>query len=273
MYTDDTQMSIAVAELLNEGKEFDRENLAEKFIEAYKRDPIPRYSNRTKSLLESSKNGKEFIQKAYAVSESNGAVMRCVPLGLIKDSNEVMKYAKLNSKLSHDSSKSIASCVTISLLSHYNFHYGRNPDKNEIMLYVEEIDESLSKYIKSIIEMKSFETKNILGKSNEEKGVPVDAMRTTGSVFYLIYNYTDPQEILKNAVELGGDTDSVASIALGINLINQDPNKLPKSLLENLANYEYGKDYLLELGNKLSLKYLPRIFQANHELNQFLSSF
>lgn len=91
MYTDDTQMSIAVAELLNEGKEFDRENLAEKFIEAYKRDPIPRYSNRTKSLLESSKNGKEFIQKAYAVSESNGAVMRCVP-----------------------SSKSIASCVAYS---------------------------------------------------------------------------------------------------------------------------------------------------------------
>ncbi|MEK6888496.1 MAG: ADP-ribosylglycohydrolase family protein [Nanoarchaeota archaeon] len=81
-------------------------------------------------------------------------------------------------------------------------------------------------------------------------------MRTVGAVMYLLNNFGDnPAELLKQAILLGGDTDSTASISLGIAMINHSLDKLPEFLLKDLVNHKFGRDFIIDLGIRLSKKY------------------
>jgi ADP-ribosylglycohydrolase len=74
-------------------------------------------------------------------------------------------------------------------------------------------------------------------------------MRTAGAVLYIISKFNkDPLKTLKEAILLGGDTDTVASICLGIVAMKTGIRKLPPFLFRDLENNGYGRDYLIEIG-------------------------
>jgi ADP-ribosyl-[dinitrogen reductase] hydrolase len=249
MYTDDTQMSIAIAELLVSGKEFNRENLADKFVECYKRDPIKGYAKNFQKFLDSVSSGKEFIEKINPDSIRNGAAMRAVPIGVIKDLDTVVEYAKINASLTHNTSKGIASSVAVALMSHFSLYSGYvYDDKTFVKLMVipriAKIDYVTADYINLILE------------KHAAKGVPCDGMRTAGAMAYLLTNFYGPKRMLEESIKLGGDVDSVASISLGIRLINDDIWHLPSFLYDDLTNHKYGRDYILSLGTHLEEKFL-----------------
>jgi len=264
MYTDDTQMSIAVAELLASDKAFTRENLADKFVECYKRDPIIGYAKGFQKILDSINSGKEFIEKITPDSTRNGAAMRSVPIGMIEDIDEVVEYAKINASLTHNTPKGIASSVAVALISHdifyYNLHYEGSMDDIMPSLYakIPKIDPESWKYFDAVESMRVFNPKLLFGEQYKTKGVPCDGMRTAGAVLYLMSQSLYPEFILRNAVHLGGDTDSVASIALGLGLMHDSIDNLPEFLYKGLTNHKYGRDYLLSLGSRLEKKF-PRI--------------
>jgi ADP-ribosyl-[dinitrogen reductase] hydrolase len=84
-YTDDTQMSIAIAELLVSGKPWIPVNIAASFVSAFNRDQRKGYSNRFFKLLKSIKNGQQFLDLIDNSSEKSGAAMRAAPIGLLSD--------------------------------------------------------------------------------------------------------------------------------------------------------------------------------------------
>lgn len=256
MYTDDTQMSIGVAKLLVSGKQFNHINLANSFVDTYKQDPIKGYARGFQAFLNSISDGNDFLSKIRPDSKRNGAAMRAVPIGLVNDLEKVIKYAKINAHLTHNNSKGISSSVAVALLSHNNFYNGENPNiKKDIIPIIEKIDEETANYLQEVSQMKEFDAELLFGIKHKDKGVPCNGMRTAGAVMHILYNYNTPKDILIESVRLGGDTDSVASIALGIHMINDSFDNLPKPLYDKLTNYKFGKDYLLELGNKLNEKY------------------
>ena len=71
-YTDDTQMSIAVAELLVSQTEWTSETIASKFVECFKRDPRKGYSKGFYALLNEVESGVELIKKLKNDSNRNG---------------------------------------------------------------------------------------------------------------------------------------------------------------------------------------------------------
>jgi ADP-ribosylglycohydrolase len=263
MYTDDTQMSIGVVELLISDKEFNKLNLANTFVECYKRDPIIGYAKNFQNFLNSVNSGEEFIKKIQPDSIRNGAAMRSVPLGLIYDKNTVIECATINAQLTHNTPKGIASSVAVALMSHIKFYensrYEGSMDDVMSTLYsvIPKIDSESWEYFDAIANNRDFNPKLLFGEKHEDKGVPCDGMRTAGAVLYLMsrYDFQFPSSILIDAVKLGGDTDSVASIALGIGLIHDSVDNLPDFLYNNLTNHLYGRDYLLFLGNKLEKKF------------------
>ena len=258
-YTDDTQMSIAVAELLLSNKKFNRENLAESFVECYKRDPILGYAGGFQRFLNSVNSGKEFLEKIKPISERNGAAMRSVPIGLARTPKQVIDYAKVNASLTHAIPKGVASSVAISLMSHYNLYRGGIKNLNsQILSEIEKIDLESFEYLKKVSKMKGLDAKLLFGEKYEKKGVPCDGMRTVGAVIHILSNYSNARDVLLESVKLGGDTDSTASIALGIFSINNSLDNLPKFLFQDfeITKEKYGKDYLLNLGEKLNNKFL-----------------
>lgn len=55
-------------------------------------------------------------------------------------------------------------------------------------------------------------------------------------------------ELLQDCVAFGGDTDSVASVALGLaSLTSSYVNDLPSFLYDDLENGKFGKDFLIRL--------------------------
>jgi ADP-ribosylglycohydrolase len=270
MYTDDTQMSIAVAELLASGKAFTRENLAANFVGCYKRDAVVGlYAEGFQKFLDSVNSGQEFIEKIHADATRegvtrNGAAMRSVPLGLVKDLDTVVEYAKINASLTHNTSKGIASSVAVALMSHVAFYGGsiyhdRDVVRSVLIPNVAPIDKETARYINDISHMDilrmRFNPLLLFGEKHYNNGVPCDAMRTVGAMVYLLTNCYTPKEILEESVKLGGDVDSVASISLGISLTNDNVGNLPSFLYDDLTNHTYGRDYLLALGSRLEKKF------------------
>jgi len=95
-YTDDTQMSIAIAELMvNEPGPWNEHLVAEYFLKAFKRDPRESYSNDFYDFLVNTETATEFIENMFSDSVRNGSAMRSVPLGLIKDKTEMLEKARI----------------------------------------------------------------------------------------------------------------------------------------------------------------------------------
>ena len=131
-YTDDTQMSLAIAELLVEGVEWTPLNIANKFVEVFKRDPREGYAGRFYQFLQEVKTGEEFLQKMHPESDKSGAAMRACPIGFIPDIQEVIRHATIQAKLTHNTPLGINAAVAAALMSHYFIynHGGKRRSRN-----------------------------------------------------------------------------------------------------------------------------------------------
>lgn len=258
-YSDDTQMSMAVAELLLSQKEFNELNLANKFVEVYRRDPHSGYGSIGPSLKKV-KNGADLLRTIPGNSKDNGACMRAKLIGILPDLKKVIQYAKINARVTHNTPSAIASSVCIATATHY-FYYNLGSPKNVFDYCINAckgIDGESITYFKAIRDMEKLDPALLFGEENEFKGVPANGMRTAGAVLYIISKfYKDPAETLREAILLGGDTDTVASICLGIVAIKTGINKLPAFLFRDLENNTYGRDYLIKLGEELEKSCTP----------------
>lgn len=235
-YTDDTQMSIAVSEVLL-GDNWTKEAFADSFVNCFRRDIRCGYAKGFFNFLLSTPNGTEFIKNIKPTSEKNGAAMRSVPLGYIKSISKLKEVAEIQAKLTHDTEHGINSSILVALASNY-FIYDRGP-KDE-----------LTDWLKSNFPQYPLE-------ATWTKPVPCHGISTFLAVLTILRRTNSLSEAIKQAVAFGGDTDSTASIAAGILSCNKDViNDIPEYFFTNVENTNYGLDYTRELDRKLKAKFL-----------------
>ena len=75
-YTDDTQMSLAIAELMIEKIEWTPLNIANKFVQVFKRDPRPGYARKFYEFLKEIKSGEEFLERIKSRKENRYRIHR-----------------------------------------------------------------------------------------------------------------------------------------------------------------------------------------------------
>ncbi len=234
-YTDDTQMSLAIAELLIDEVEWEKENITKYFLNVFDRDKRQGYAKGFYNFLIENNDVESFLNNINPESVRNGAAMRSVPLSYIKNKEELKEKAKIQASITHNTHEGIVSSQSVALIGHY-FLY-ENINKHEIR-------DKLLMEIKEIY------------RTDKTDRVACDAIDTVDAVLTVLLKSNTFSEILINSIELGGDTDSVASIALGLaSLSNQFTNDLPEFLYTDLENEKYGKDYILELDDKLKKKF------------------
>ncbi len=265
-YTDDTQMSIAVAKTLY-GMCFDRRNLTHSFLEEYKSNNIIGYSRGFLSILEASKSPEDFINNVVH-TERNGAVMRAVPIGVLQDIKKVVENSVINAQISHNTDSAITASVAIALASHY-FFYNLGQPSEVIEFCIDNMGgfnpESLE-YLAEVSKMGELKPEILFGEENKDHGVPIHGLKTAGAVLYLLTRYShDGMETLKQAVLLLGDTDTTSSIALGI-VQSASEGGLDDFLQDDLQNGDYGKDYIRRIGTRLAT-ILPMEVRSIKRLN------
>ena len=249
-YTDDTQMSVAVAETiiaqtLVHGQKFkcaylSREAFADSFVRCFKRDRRDGYARGFQQLLDTVCTGGELLSKIHPASDKNGAAMRSVPLGVFKSPEEVVRVAEAQAKITHDTPGGILSSQIVALMSHFALYSSSPMELGAVAAF-------LSIMLPSKLEMVA----TLLPRWSGPVVGPSIGMKTAHAVFDLVTSGKTLMDILRQTIEWGGDTDSVASIAWGI-ASSRDLGPVPDFLERDLEpEGKFGADFLKQLGDQL----------------------
>jgi len=231
-YTDDTQMSIALAEHILSGEPTNRYNLMSRFLEVFKRDPRRGYSKRLYQLLLEAASVDDFCQRMQPLSTRSGAAMRASPAGLLSDLYDVKALAEFQASLTHDTMEGRISATAIAVMVHY-LAYALGP-REELGRF---LDVQVAGYAWS-----------------EPWQGRVDMLGTScaHAAIYLVSSLGSQQQVLRNAVALGGDVDTVAAIAMfSASLCPAVLRDLPAELYDGLENETYGRSFLEGLDRRL----------------------
>lgn len=250
-YSDDTQMSVAVAEVLLEyDPPFTETMFAEAFVRCFRRDPRKGYSKALQSVLETVETGEQLQQTVKGDSVANGAAMRAVPLGLLSSPQEVLQAAEAQAKVTHNTAEGIWSSKMVAMLSYVLRTSKKHDLLNAAQLHLGDLDASL-----------------IWGGPLTRVAAPFVTLKTIRTAFAVIgpalrhnsmglkHLQTPRETMLADIISLGGDTDTVAAIAWG--LAESIPLPAPKASFwwDDLENGPYGRDFLVNLGESLQIKY------------------
>jgi ADP-ribosyl-[dinitrogen reductase] hydrolase len=233
-YTDDTQMSVAVAEVLLRDDDPDEAAFADAFVAAYRRDPRAGYSSAFGALLAEVADGGELRRRIRNDSRRNGAAMRSVPLGLVGDVERLRRIARRQARVTHDTPEGRLSSEVVALMAHGLIH--RNAAVADLAAFVER------------------HTGFVL-RADWADEVEVDAIQTIHAVHTALARNRSQRALLEDCVEFGGDTDSVAAIALGLAALSADyAADLPATLYAGLEDGAHGRRFLEALDAALAVR-------------------
>lgn len=243
-YTDDTQMSIALAELALSKDLFNHYNWAKYVLDTFKRDPRAGYSQGFYDILNKVSSETELLQALWPHSTKNGGAMRAWVLGLIQDTGEVIDRAMFQASLTHATWDGMNSAAASALLTHY-FYHGVG------------IKANVGDWIRSSLNI----DKGFLSSAWKR---PVGALGwdAVSAAVTAVTQGKSMTEVLKRCIAFTGDVDTVATIALAAASCSPEIKQdLPDSLIEGLENGTYGRDYLRQLDQRL-LDAFPRSKEA-----------
>lgn len=230
-YTDDTQMSLAIAEAIISGEEWTPLNLANRFVEVFKRDPHEGYAGGFYAFLTQVSDGTQFLADIKGDSDKSGAAMRAGPLGVFPTVAQVIEKATVQAAITHNTPDGIRAAVAAALMTHY-FLYELGP-KSQLGLFLE---------------------RHVAGEWSQEWRGEVRSkgwMSVQAAVTAVVRN-DSLSELLRDCINFTGDVDTVATIALAAASCSQEVvQELPEKLVRDLESGQYGREYLLELDHKL----------------------
>lgn len=278
IYTDDTQMTIAVAEQILYGTSNTQEEFSKFFLKVWKRDPRAGYSRRIETALISARNtmnnhrnlyrdygkssvrpvlslktplgmgAKAFLELAASSANSNGCMMRVLPIGLLPDPQDVIKRTFTQTIVTHGSEDAYLASAATSLTAHF-FYYHSKPGYTEKELY-----RAWKTWIVRYLGIHN--VMKVLDASvwNE---MPCDALATAGTCIKLSLSADTMSYAMEKAISIKGDVDSIAAVTLGLCELRKVKNDLSPILYRTLENGKYGGKYLNELSKQLYEKF-PR---------------
>lgn len=261
-YTDDTEETIILAESLLEAQGFSGDLFAERLVRWGSTWILDERLDRgvgitTRSAIENMLSGKPW-QDAGVDIETCGAAMRAAPIGLVYhwDLSMVSRYSELQSIVTHRSRGARAGAVAVAVgvaLSLLDLP----------RMKILEISTDIASRISPELGRKMDEVRIFLESDRDPSDV-LELLGTSPSVhdavpsaFYCFVRL-DPEDALVEAVNAGGDTDSVASMAGVLAGARYGTSWMPERWLSHLENRDRIEELGRELG-QLSLRISGRV--------------
>ncbi|MEA1872102.1 MAG: ADP-ribosylglycohydrolase family protein [Chloroflexota bacterium] len=247
IYTDDTHMTIGIAESLIESKGFDGEHMAQTFIRNYEDEPWRGYGPGPPIIFGMIKSGEAWYSAANGLyrggSFGNGSAMRVAPVGLLYSRNleKLREIAHQSSSIthSHELGKEGAALQACAVALALN-----TPSDEEIDWEV--FLSKLQDFIQDqLYKEKVAQIRELLGEQDKEKVVAVlgNGIEAPRSVPTAIYCFLRQPQSYKDtviyAISLGGDTDTIAAMAGAISGAYLGIEAIPSEWRARLENREY----------------------------------
>jgi ADP-ribosylglycohydrolase len=230
-YTDDTQMSLAIAETLVAQAPWTPEVLAHHFVTAFKRDQREGYAGRFYQFLLQVRDGREFLANINWTSDKSGAAMRTAPIGILPTVEQVIEATTIQAAITHNTPDGINAARAAALMSHY-------------FIYQLGLKKDLGQFLEA----------HVPGEWSQpwQGHVKSKGWMSVRAAITAVMRNESLSELLKDCVAFTGDVDTVAAIALAAGSCSQEITQdLPEHLSAGLENGSYGKDYIINLDRQL----------------------
>ncbi len=243
-YTDDTQMSLAHAELLlaaDAPSNLQPDDFIRAWLSAFHRDPRVGYGRYMYRSLRSSKSVEDFCGSVDAArGTTSGAAMRVAPIGLLSDVAEVKYLAELQGRITHDTRTGATSALAMALAVHFLHHGGHKSDMADFIVHHLGADWQR--------------------QTNEEAADMGNGLTIVKQALNAVMQADSLSGVLVAAVNQGRQIDADTVCAIAMVIASRDPAMaidLPQHLYDGLENGEYGLSYLQHMDAKLMHRLPP----------------
>ena len=263
-YTDDTQRSLANVMVIATKDYLNPLDYAIAYVNEFKASPRDGYSRGFQALIESCDNGLALLNNVLPTKLSNGSIMGAAPLGYLEEISNVKRAAGIQAMVTH-SWETVPWAQMISLAAHY-FLYDIGP-KNELNQFLLMNVDFAEEFNPEFIQL-PYLFSPIIVKDSIVTKCDMTAKHTALHAVWAVLHYDNLADMLKHCVNVGGDTDSLAALAMAIGSSSKEvKNNLPNHLYDTLENNGRGLDYITQLENVINNVYFPRTWIAQELKN------
>lgn len=245
--TDDTEQALRIARNLTECGEFDPDDASRRFVEWFEGGAVG-IGGLTKRVLRRIADGEDWERASRKVWEAspegrnagNGSVMRCAPIAVAyaHDPDQLATTSRTSSKLTHYDPRCVYGCE---LLNRTIAGYLRDepaPLEAALAALPDDAPDELVAAVEPVPDEIDVGTLS-------PTGYVVDSLQ---AATYHALTADDAEEAIVNAVNGGGDTDTIGAITGAIAGARFGADQLPDRWLSELD----GADELRHLGRKLA---------------------
>lgn len=210
-FSDDTQLSIEIAESLILNKGFNPDDLAARYVDWIVSGCARGYGRTTLMAIQNLIAGKHWSESGIAGSYGNGTAMRAAPFGIYfrNDLQSLVAICKIDSAITHASEDAEAGSIAIALAA----AHAVNDDTEDLL---ERISEKLpDSKVKGLV----YSLGSLI---NSDKISPQQALRVLGTkanvretvpaALYCFLKFDNYHEAVLTAIKAGGDCDTTAAI-------------------------------------------------------------
>ena len=277
-YTDDTEMTLALASSLVAMGRFDAAHCANSYACFFARPPLRGYGSTTKKVLQALLNGADyrFTGKMLIPSSSygNGGAMRIAPVGVAfryAEDTVLHRAVELALLSTHTHPEAVDGAWLQSKIVGWLVKIQPAQFNTNVFLAwlktiarTETMREKVAKIERGLRE--KWDSDRFLSESCALDGVrgrifqihAAEAMAC--AVWSFVRHYKEPEECIIRAVGLGGDSDTIGAIAGAQVGALHGTTWIPRRWYDNIENHpETGRDVIVAIARQLALLDLREI--------------
>ena len=209
-YSDDTQMSLMVAESLIKNGGFNPDDLSSRYVEWIFSGEARGYGKTTLAALTSIKNGTHWSESGIAGSLGNGTAMRAAPFGVYyrNELSVLISAIKIDSAITHVSEDAEAGALAIGITT----AFAANHDTADLLGRLHGFLPDC-KLKKTIYSLDSLLNDNVTpAQALRLLGTKANVQETVPSALYCFLKFDNYHDAIETAIRAGGDTDTTAAI-------------------------------------------------------------
>lgn len=210
-YSDDTQMSLMVAESLIESHGFNPDDLAERYVDWIMSGRARGYGKTTLLAIQNLVNGKHWSESGIAGSYGNGTAMRAAPFGVYfrNDISSLISICKMDSAITHASDEAEAGSIAIGIAAAYAVNRESEGLLDELWKILPDSKvKSIVYSLDSLIDSPHITPEQAL----RVIGTKADVRQSVPAALYCFLKFDNYGDAIKAAIRAGGDTDTTAAI-------------------------------------------------------------
>jgi poly(ADP-ribose) glycohydrolase ARH3 len=259
-YTDDTQMTLALAASLVEHRRADAERVSAKYAEYY--EPWRGYGGGAHVVMQALRKGLDFRATGRMLfpegSFANGGAMRIAPVGLAyrhaKDDllREAVESALLCTHVHPEAiDGAVVQAKAVAIAATTGDPASFDPEKLLRVLRCVSKTDILQARLDTLVECLHHDDPDVYVIGRVGNGIRA-SQAVPAALWAFVRHSTAPEECVIHAVNFGGDTDTIGAMAGALAGALNGRSWIPTRWHDNIENGKRGRDEIVEVARQLA---------------------